>query len=151
MIAGIHISQEIFVIDILTVLKPFLEHDRKLVLRLSRLYLDGDQALISCGLYIFCHLDISVESIGRFICCQDRSNEEPLFIRPQFGSQFEVFICSVLLTNATFQPKCFCLYSLQTVCKLQIRTLHALSFLVVDCGHSNLGFMVHLKRLLHIT
>ena len=75
----------------LTVLKPFLEHDSKLVLRLSRLYLDGDQALISCGLYIFCYLDISVESIGRFICWQDRSNEEPLFTRPQFGSQFGVF------------------------------------------------------------
>ena len=91
MIAGIHISQEIFAIDMLTVLKPFLEHDRKLVLRLSLFYLDGDQALISCGLYIFCHLDISVESIGRFICCQDQSNEEPLFIPPQFGSQFGVF------------------------------------------------------------
>ena len=91
MIAGIHISQEIFAIDMLTALKPFLEHHRKLVLRLSRLYLDGDQALISCRLYIFCHLDISVESIGRFICCQDQSNEEPLFIRPQFGSQFGVF------------------------------------------------------------
>ena len=91
MIAGIHISQEIFAIDMLTVLKPFLEHDCKLVLRLSRLYLDGDQALISCRLYIFCYLDNSVESIGRVICCQDQSNEEPLFIRPQFGSQFGVF------------------------------------------------------------
>ena len=90
MIVGIHISQEIFAIDMLTVLKPFLEHDRKLVLRLSRLHLDGDQASISCGLYIFCPLDISVESIGRFICCQDRSNKESLFIRPQFGSQFGV-------------------------------------------------------------
>ena len=30
---------------------------------------------------------------------------------------------------------------------LQIRTLHALCFLVVDCSHINLGFMVHLKRL----
>ena len=91
MIAGIHISQEIFAIDMLIVLKPFLEHDRKLVLRLSLLYLDGDQALICCRPYNFCHLDISVESIGRFICCQDQSNEEPLFIRPQFGSQFGVF------------------------------------------------------------
>ena len=27
---------------------------------------------------------------------------------------------------------------------LQIRTLHALCFLVVDCGHIDLGFMVHL-------
>ena len=68
MIAGIHISQEIFAIDMLTVLKPFLEHDRKLVLRLSRLYLDGDQALISCRLYIVYHLDFYVESIGHFIC-----------------------------------------------------------------------------------
>ena len=91
MIAGIHISQEIFAIDMLTVLKPFLEHDRKLVLRLSRLYLDGDQALISCRLYIFCHLDISEESMGRFICCQEQSNEELLFIRPQYGSQFGEF------------------------------------------------------------
>ena len=32
-----------------------------------------------------------MESIGRFICHQDQSNEEPLFIRPQFGSQFGVF------------------------------------------------------------
>ena len=86
MITCIHISQEIFAIDMLTVLKPFLEHDRKLVLRLSQLYSDGDQALISCRLYIFCHLDISVELTGRFICCQDQSNEEPLFIWPQFGS-----------------------------------------------------------------
>ena len=91
MIAGIHISQEIFAIDMLTVLKPFLEHVLKLVLPLSRLYLDGDQALISCRLYIFCHLDISVESIGRFIYYQDQSYEELLFIRPQFGSQFGVF------------------------------------------------------------
>ena len=60
-------------------------------LRLSRLLLDGDPAWISCGLYFFCHLDISVESIGRFICHQDQSNEKPLFIRPQFGSQFGVF------------------------------------------------------------
>ena len=44
MIAGIHISQEIFAIDMLTALKPSLEHDRKHVLRLSRLYLDGDKA-----------------------------------------------------------------------------------------------------------
>ena len=43
MIADIHISQEIFAIDMLTVLKPFLEHDRKNVLRLSRYYLDGDK------------------------------------------------------------------------------------------------------------
>ena len=79
-----------FAIDMLTVLKPFLGHDCKLVLQLSRLYLDGDQALISCRLYILSHLDISVESVGRFICCQDQSNEEPLCIRPQFGSQIGV-------------------------------------------------------------
>ena len=41
-IASIHILQEIFAIDMLTVSKPSLEHDRKHVLRLLRLY--GDQA-----------------------------------------------------------------------------------------------------------
>ena len=41
MIAGIHILQEIFEID---TLNPSLEHDRKHVLRLLGLYLDGDQA-----------------------------------------------------------------------------------------------------------
>ena len=44
MIAGIHILQEIFAIDKLTVLKPFLEHDRKHVSRLSRFFLDGNPA-----------------------------------------------------------------------------------------------------------
>ena len=44
MIAGIRILQELFAIDMLTALKPSLEHDRKHVLRLSRLCLDGDQA-----------------------------------------------------------------------------------------------------------
>ena len=44
MIAGIHILQEIFAIDMLTVLKPFLEHDCKHVSRLSRFFLDGDPA-----------------------------------------------------------------------------------------------------------
>ena len=44
MIAGVHISQEIFAIDMLTTLKTSLEHDRKHVLRLLRLYLDGDPA-----------------------------------------------------------------------------------------------------------
>ena len=76
-----------FAIDMLTVLKSFLEHDCKHVLRLSRLF-SMEARLISCRLYIFCHLDISVESIERFICRQEKSNEEPLFIRPQFGSQF---------------------------------------------------------------
>ena len=38
MIAGIHILQEIFAIDMLTVLKLFLEHDRKHVSRLSRFF-----------------------------------------------------------------------------------------------------------------
>ena len=33
---------------------------------------------------------------------------------------------------------------------LHARTLHALCFLAVDCGHIDFGFMVHLKRLLHI-
>ena len=46
-------------------------------------FLDGDPAWTSCRLYIFCHLDISVESIERFIYRQDQSNEEPLLIRPQ--------------------------------------------------------------------
>ena len=91
MITVINILQEIFAIDMLTVLKPFSEHDHKHVLRLSRLLLDGDTAWISCRLYIFCALDIFVESIGRFICHQDQSNKELLFIRPQFGSQFGVF------------------------------------------------------------
>ena len=40
MIAGIHISQEIFTNDMITALKPSLEHDRKHVLRLLRLYRD---------------------------------------------------------------------------------------------------------------
>ena len=44
MIAGIHISQEIFAIDMLAALKPSLEHDCKHVLRLLPLCLDGDQA-----------------------------------------------------------------------------------------------------------
>ena len=42
MIADVHISQEIFAIDMLTALKPSLDHDRQLVLQLLRLY--GDQA-----------------------------------------------------------------------------------------------------------
>ena len=41
MIAGIHISQEIFAIDMLTALKPSQEHDRKHVVQLLGLY--GDQ------------------------------------------------------------------------------------------------------------
>ena len=35
---GIHISQEIFLIDMFAALRPFLEHDRKHVLRLLRLF-----------------------------------------------------------------------------------------------------------------
>ena len=42
MIAGIHISQEIFAIDVLTALKSCLEQRRKHVLQLSRPY--GEQA-----------------------------------------------------------------------------------------------------------
>ena len=38
MIAGIHTSQEIFAINILTALKPSLEHDGKHVVQLLRLY-----------------------------------------------------------------------------------------------------------------
>ena len=45
MVAGVYISQEMFANSILTALKPSLEHDRKLVLRLLRLY--GDLALIN--------------------------------------------------------------------------------------------------------
>ena len=37
-----HIPQEIFAIDMLTALKPSLEHDRQHVVQLLRLY--GDQA-----------------------------------------------------------------------------------------------------------
>ena len=33
---------------------------------------------------------------------------------------------------------------------LQIKALHALCFLVVNCVHIHLGFMVYLERLLHI-
>ena len=44
MIAGIHILQEIFSIDMLTALKPFLEHDGEHVLRLLGLY--ENQALV---------------------------------------------------------------------------------------------------------
>ena len=44
MIAGVYISQEMFANGILTALKSSFEHDRKLALRLLRLY--GDQALI---------------------------------------------------------------------------------------------------------
>ena len=40
--AGIHISQEIFAIDVLTALKSSLEQHRKHVLRSLQLY--GDQA-----------------------------------------------------------------------------------------------------------
>ena len=43
MIAGVQISQGIFANNILTALKPSLEHDRKHVLQLFRLY--DDQAL----------------------------------------------------------------------------------------------------------
>ena len=43
MIAGDYISQEIFANNILTALKPSLEHDPKHVLPFLRLY--GDQAL----------------------------------------------------------------------------------------------------------
>ena len=42
--AGIASSQEILTIDMLTALKPSLDHDRKYVLRLLSLH--GDQALI---------------------------------------------------------------------------------------------------------
>ena len=44
MTAGIHISQEIFAIDVLTALKSSLEQHRKHVLRLLQLY--GNQATV---------------------------------------------------------------------------------------------------------
>ena len=44
MMAGIHISQEIFAIDVLTALKSSLEQRRTHVLRLLQLY--GDQAIV---------------------------------------------------------------------------------------------------------
>ena len=44
MIAGIYNSQEIFANDVVTALKSSLDHCRKHVLRLLRLY--GDQALM---------------------------------------------------------------------------------------------------------
>ena len=42
MIAGIHISQEIFAIDMLKALKPSLEHNRKHIVGLLRLYGDSN-------------------------------------------------------------------------------------------------------------
>ena len=44
MMAGIHISQEIFAIDVLSALKSSLEQRRKHVLRLLQLY--GEQAIM---------------------------------------------------------------------------------------------------------
>ena len=44
MMAGIHISQEIFAIDVLTALKSSLEQRQKHVLQLIQLY--GDQAIV---------------------------------------------------------------------------------------------------------
>ena len=80
-----------------------------------------------------------MESIEHFICRQDQSNEEPLFIRPQLG----VFhLLGFIKPIQHFNPNVF-LY--------QIRALYAIRFTVVDCGHIDLGFMVHLKQLLHIT
>ena len=46
MVTGIHISQELSAIDVLTTLKSFLEQCRGHVLRLLQLY--GDQALGQC-------------------------------------------------------------------------------------------------------
>ena len=51
MITGIHISQEIFAIDVLTALKSSLEQRRHHVLRLLRLY--EDQALVVFPLLAF--------------------------------------------------------------------------------------------------
>ena len=60
MIAGIHISQEIFPIDVLTALKSPFKYRRNQVLRLLQLY--GDQVLFS--LYV----DISVWLLSRINC-----------------------------------------------------------------------------------
>ena len=92
-----------------------------------------------------------MESIERCICCQDQSNEEPfiIFIRPQFGSQFVMFhLLGFIKPMQHFNLNVFVYTPFKMLSKLQIRTLHALSFLIVDCGHIDLGFMVYLKRLL---
>ena len=47
MIAGIHTSQELLAVDMLTALKSSLKDDRKHILQLLQLY--GDQALIVCN------------------------------------------------------------------------------------------------------
>ena len=55
MIAGIHILQEIFAIDMLTVLEPFLEHESKHVLRLSRLFCQMEtrlESLVGCTSFV---------------------------------------------------------------------------------------------------
>ena len=53
MIAGIHISQEIFANDIFTVSKRSLEHDRKHVLRLlRRIWKPGFKAWFSCTVIV---------------------------------------------------------------------------------------------------
>ena len=50
MISGVHISQEIFAIDMLAALKSSLEHGRKHDLRLLQVY--GDQA--SANIFVYC-------------------------------------------------------------------------------------------------
>ena len=54
MIAAIHILREIFAIDMLTVLKPFLEHDRKQVSDCHDFFLDGDRLefLVGCTSFV---------------------------------------------------------------------------------------------------
>ena len=55
MITGIHISQEIFAIDVLTALKSSLEQRRKHVLRLLRLY----------GIYIYTRFNPILDGVFR--------------------------------------------------------------------------------------
>ena len=158
MITGIHILQKNICSRYADCFKILFRTWSQACFAIVTAFLDGNPSWISCRLYILCHLDISVESIGHFICRQDQSNEEPLFIWNQFGSQFGVFYLLGYIKpmqrvnlNVFFMlpSKCSAITEQQKG-KLQIRILHALSFLVVDCGHIDLGFIVHLKRFLHI-
>ena len=66
-IASIHISEEIFEIDVLTALKSSLEHRRKHLLRLLQLY--GDQYLPDreAGLTNFQNISQKISRI-KFVC-----------------------------------------------------------------------------------
>ena len=52
MFAGINISEEIFAIDMVRALKSSLEHDRKHVLRLLRLYMEARFDPITLGFFV---------------------------------------------------------------------------------------------------